>query len=231
MSKGSSTPLTSEDPTQSLIPAPSELLPKSHLLCSPLAIPCSTFALFQGTAMLGISHKAPHKQIFPVRPAAGPEAHTVPFHLPVQRCYALLKTNLSTSLLQPFLPASSKRKKQKKKPQTNSWKPGSKETNCLCFFTLTLAVGVKSIKVQLVYPPTTWYCDQRRWRETFCSPILNSFAQNEPTILHTAKEVVPFKMQRDWVLLRHITHMFTAKITCKIKALHLLQGPVQLPGK
>lgn len=117
MSKGSSTPLTSEDPTQSLIPAPSELLPKSHLLCSPLAIPCSTFALFQGTAMLGISHKAPHKQIFPVRPAAGPEAHTVPFHLPVQRCYALLKTNLSTSLLQPFYLQAQRGKSRKKKPK------------------------------------------------------------------------------------------------------------------
>ena len=147
MSKGSSTSLASEDPTQSLLPAPSELLHKSHLLCSPLATPCSTFALFQGTAMLGISHKAPHKQIFSVHPAAGPEAHTVPFHLPVQLRYAVSTPKLSTSLLQPFLPASSKRKKQKKKKKqtkTNSWKPGSKETNCLCFFTLTLAVGIKS---------------------------------------------------------------------------------------
>lgn len=179
MSKGSSTLLTSEDPTQSLIPAPSELLPKSHLLCSPLATPCSTFALFQGTAMLGISHKAPHKQIFPVRPAAGPEAHMVPFHLPVQRCYGLSKPNLSTSLLQPFLPASSKRKKQKKKNQT----VGNQEARRQIAFAFSLShlLSVLSLsKSSLCIPPQHGAAtkeDDRRLSVHQFSTVLDKMSQ------------------------------------------------------
>lgn len=52
-------------------------------------------------------------------------------------------------------------------------------------------------------------CEQRRQQETFCSPILKSCAQNEPTILHTAKGEVPFKMQTDRAVFQaHHPHVY-----------------------